>query len=562
MSDALESITHSLCTLEFTDHRPLYDWVIDNLKPSGLLPDVDRLDYRPTQTEFSRLNLQYTVLSKRKLIQLVNEKHVSGWDDPRMPTICGVRRRGYPSAALRLFCERMGVSKSENNIDMSVLEGCVRETLDVDAPRALAVSQPLKVTISNWPIDKVEIFTADKHPKRSELGTRDIPFSGALYIDRDDFFDTGIDNSILPPKGYKRLVPGGEVRLKFAYVITCDNVIRDNQGEVIEVVCSYNEATRAGATPEGAKKSKGIIQWVSQGHAIKAELALFDRLFITAFPGKGQEDGNFLLDLNPSSLTLLNQAYVEPSLLSCLPGETFQFERLGFFCIDSVLNTPERILEKAPIVFNRVVTLKDTWATSKDEVININTKKAVSSIGVIPDIQKIEMRVGVIVSAEKHPDADSLYVEKIDCGDSTGPRTIISGLAKFIKLEDLIGKKVVVVCNLKPSKMRGIMSEGMVLAASIGSDGDEKVELLEPPTEASVGELIEIEGFPKFETDGEAKSKSFIETWKRVAALLVTDANRQATYQNIGENEVIEARKLLTSAGPCFVSSLNSAAIR
>jgi methionyl-tRNA synthetase len=238
---------------------------------------------------------------------------------------------------------------------------------------------------------------------------------------------------------------------------------------------------------------------------------------------------------------------------------------LGYFCIDTVLNTPESILEKAPIVFNRVVTLKDTWASSKDEVTDVNLKKVHNNdknIVVIPDVQKIEMRVGLIISAEKHPDADTLYVEKIDCGDPTGPRTIISGLAKFIKLEDLIGKKVVVVCNLKPSKMRGIMSEGMVLAASIGSDDDEKVEILEPPAEASVGELIEIEGYPKFESDGEAKSKSFIETWKRVAALLVTDANRQATYQNMGENEVIEARKLFTSAGPCFVSSLSSAAIR
>lgn len=238
---------------------------------------------------------------------------------------------------------------------------------------------------------------------------------------------------------------------------------------------------------------------------------------------------------------------------------------MGYFCIDSVLNTPERILKKAPIVFNRVVTLKDTWASLKDEISDLNLKKLNDNdknVVVIPDVQKIEMRVGLIISAEKHPDADTLYVEKIDCGDLTGPRTIISGLAKFIKLEDLIGKKVVVVCNLKPSKMRGIMSEGMVLAASIGSDGDEKVELLEPPAEALVGELIMVEGFPKFESDGEAKSKSFIETWKRVAAMLVTDENRQATYQSVGENDVIEARKLITSAGPCFVSSLNSAAIR
>lgn len=244
---------------------------------------------------------------------------------------------------------------------------------------------------------------------------------------------------------------------------------------------------------------------------------------------------------------------------------------MGYFCIDSVANTPERILQKAPIVFNRVVTLKDTWASPKDGIIDENSsmKKPVGNdnknVISIPDIQKIEMRVGVIISAEKHPDADTLYVEKIDCGDPEGPRTIISGLAKFIKLEDLIGKKVVVVCNLKPSKMRGIMSEGMVLAASRGSEGDEVVELLEPPLEALVGELILVEGYPKFESDGVAKSKSFIETWKRVAAMLVTDENRQATFQSVikdGENEVTESRRLLTAAGPCVVSSLDSAAIR
>ena len=356
ISDALEGITHSLCTLEFADHRPLYDWFLDNLQDSALLPGSDK-GWRPVQTEFSRLNLQYTVLSKRKLIQLVTEKHVDGWDDPRMPTICGVRRRGYPPGALKLFCDRIGVSKAENNIDMSVLEDCVRETLDGEAPRAFAVITPLKLTITNWPAGSTEDFRVENHPKRPELGDRSLPFTGSLYIDRDDFFDTGADGSLKPPKGYKRLLPGGQVRLKYAYVVTCDEVVRGAGGEVLELRCSYDERTRAGVTPEGAKKAKGIVQWVAQEHAVPAQLKLFDRLFRTPAPGKDQPDGDFLKDLNPHSVATAGGALLEPSLRGAAPGSTFQFERVGYFCVDAGGGGG------GLLALNRVVTLKDTWAS-------------------------------------------------------------------------------------------------------------------------------------------------------------------------------------------------------
>lgn len=360
ISDAMEGITHSLCTLEFADHRPLYDWVIDTLAPSGLIPYVDK-GWRPTQTEFSRLNLQYTVLSKRKLIQLVNEKYVDGWDDPRMPTICGVRRRGYPASAIRLFCDRIGISRAENNIDMTVLEECVREVLDNDAKRSFAVLDPIKVTLSNWDDHRRIDLSAEYHPKRPELGSRIIPFGKDIYIDREDFFDTGVDGSITPPKGYKRLLPNGIVRLKNAYVIQCDQVNRDNDGKPIELVCSVNERTIGGVTPEGSKKAKGIIQWVSASDSIEAELRLYDRLFTTAAPGKNQPDGDFLKDINPNSVRIFPKARLESSLGKAKTGEPFQFERVGYFCLDPVLNNAN---EKP--IFNRIATLKDTWSSKTD----------------------------------------------------------------------------------------------------------------------------------------------------------------------------------------------------
>lgn len=362
ISDAMEGITHSLCTLEFADHRPLYDWVIDTLTPSKLIPFVDK-GWRPTQYEFSRLNLQYTVLSKRKLIQLVNEKHVEGWDDPRMPTICGVRRRGYPASAIRLFCERVGISKAENNIDMSVLEECVRETLDYESKRSFAVLNPLKVTISNWDESRVDEIEASYHPKRPELGSRVLPFSKSLYIDRDDFFDTGVDGKLSPPKGFKRFLRDGIVRLKNAFVIKCDEIIRDSHGEVVELICSVDERTKGGVTPEGSKKAKGIIQWVSAAHAVPAEIRLYDRLFLTPSPGRDQPDGDFLKDINPNSISYHHNALLEPSLKEISPGETYQFERVGYFCQDPIILKNN----ESKLVINRIATLKDTWTTSSQE---------------------------------------------------------------------------------------------------------------------------------------------------------------------------------------------------
>ncbi|MEK9564937.1 MAG: glutamine--tRNA ligase/YqeY domain fusion protein [Deltaproteobacteria bacterium] len=337
LSDALEGITHSLCTLEFEDHRPLYDWVLDQL-------DVP---CHPRQIEFSRLNLQYTVLSKRRLIQLVEEGHVSGWDDPRMPTISGLRRRGYTPESLQLFAERIGISKAENNIYMSVLEDCIREDLDPKAPRAMAVLRPLKVVLLNWPEDQVEELDAPIHQQFPERGRRPIPLSREIFIEEDDFEED-------PPEGFHRLVPGGEVRLRNAYVIRCEEVIKDASGKVIELRCIYDPNTARGKKPAG-RKVKGIIHWVSAAHAVQAEVRLYDRLFSQPTPGSDQPDKNFLLDLNPNSMEVLSQAWLEPNLTTAEVGTAYQFERLGYFCLDS------RDSKADSLVFNRIVTLRDSW---------------------------------------------------------------------------------------------------------------------------------------------------------------------------------------------------------
>jgi len=579
MSDALEDVTHSLCTLEFEDHRPLYDWVIDHVQGSGLLPNTDSKGWRPTQTEFSRLNLQYTVLSKRKLIQLVAEGHVEGWDDPRLPTLSGVRRRGFPPQAIRMFCDRIGISKAANNIDMAVLEDCVREVLDDSAPRALAVLDPLKVTITNYPPEQEETFTAEKHPKHAELGTRDIPFASQVYIDREDFFDRGTDGRGVPPKGYKRLLQGGTVRLKYAYVIRCDGVVRGADGAVTELLCSYDANTRAGQNPDEGMRAKGIVQWVSQKHALPLEVMLYDRLFKSASPGMNDE-GDFLKDINPESAVRYATAMVESSVGAALPGDTFQFERIGYFCRDVTAAAGGKAK------FNRVVTLRDTWAaqvhaqqasespsvkavqdvssplkplqqeTTNPKAGNTASKPAaVVAAPVVEDVLRLDLRVGLILSAEKHPEADNLYVETIDCGDAAGPRTIISGLARHIPLGSMAGRRVVVVCNLKPAKMRGITSEGMLLAAASGVDENEKVELVTPPEGAVVGEAIRVQGLGEPQPDEQLKSKSAQEVWKRVAAQLVTDEACRAAF---GEHKLA----LMTSAGPCAVQSLVGAPIR
>ena len=343
LSDALEGVTHSLCTLEFEDHRPLYEWILAEVSAPCL----------PRQIEFSRLNLRYTVLSKRRLIQLVEEGHVNGWDDPRMLTLSGLRRRGYPPSAIRLFCERIGISKSENNIEMSVLEDCAREELDKTAPRAMAVLRPLKVVITNYPEDKTEEFEPSRHPKNPEMGTRKVPFTREIYIDHDDF-------RIDPPAKYFRLAPGKEVRLRFAYVIRCEEVIYDSSGKVIELHCTYDQATRSGAKAEG-RKVKGIIHWVSIQHSVPVEVRLYDRLFVNPSPGSDDLSGNFLNDLNPDSIETVTSCRVEPGLLKAKPADVYQFERVGYFCVDSKESRPEAL------VFNRTVTLRDTWAKLEQE---------------------------------------------------------------------------------------------------------------------------------------------------------------------------------------------------
>uniref|UniRef100_A0A7C3V493 Glutamine--tRNA ligase n=1 Tax=Desulfobacca acetoxidans TaxID=60893 RepID=A0A7C3V493_9BACT len=338
ISDALEGITHSICTLEFEDHRPLYDWILDNLPVPS----------RPYQYEFARLNLDYTVLSKRRLIKLVQEGHVKGWDDPRLPTISGLRRRGYPPAAVRKFCDLIGVGKRENRVDMSLLEFCVREELNKTAPRVMAVLRPLKVILVNYPEGQVEDLAAVNNPEDPDAGTRPVPFGRELYIERDDFREE-------PPKKFYRLAPGREVRLRYAYYIKCVEVVKDERGEVVELRCTYDPETKGGYAPDG-RKVKATLHWVSAPHSRPAEVRLYDRLFIAPEPGAAT--GNFLDDLNPNSLETLTACRVEPSLAAARPGERFQFERLGYFCVDPD-SRPDHL------VFNRTVTLKDPWAKIK-----------------------------------------------------------------------------------------------------------------------------------------------------------------------------------------------------
>ena len=337
ISDAIEGITHSICTLEFEDHRPLYDWVLDNVS----------VPCHPQQIEFSRLNLQYTVMSKRKLTELVSEGYVEGWDDPRMPTIAGMRRRGYSPASIRDFCERIGVTKSENSVEMGMLEYSVREDLNAHAPRRMAVLHPLKVVITNYPEDQVENLEGANHPQDETMGMRTLPFTRDVYIDRDDFREQASSK-------FKRLVTGGEVRLRNAYVIRCDEVVKDAYDEVIELHCSYDPAT-LGANPQG-RKVKGVIHWVSARFGLPAEIRLYDRLFSHPTPDATRDGKNYKDYINSDSLHTLTQCIVEPALAGSLPGESFQFEREGYFCRDTRLGT------ESNLVFNRTVTLRDSWA--------------------------------------------------------------------------------------------------------------------------------------------------------------------------------------------------------
>ncbi len=337
LEDSIEGITHSICTLEFENHRPLYDWFIDQL---GI--------YHPQQIEFARLNLTYTVLSKRKLLQLVQEKHVSGWDDPRMPTIAGYRRRGYTSESIRVFCDKIGVSKKDSLIDVAMLEWSIREDLNKTAQRTNAVLNPVKVILTNYPEGQVEELQAVNNPEDESAGTRMVPFSRELYIEQEDFRE-------IPPPKYFRLSPGKEVRLRYAYIIKCEKVVKDDKGNVIELHCTYDPTSKSG-TPTANRKVKATIHWVSAPHAFSAEVRLYDRLFLKENPDDVEEGKSFLDNINPNSLQVLTQCKLEPMLGAAKPGERFQFERMGYFCADIKDSKPG-----AP-VFNRVVTLKDTWA--------------------------------------------------------------------------------------------------------------------------------------------------------------------------------------------------------
>lgn len=336
LSDSIEGITHSLCTLEFENHRPLYDWFLDQLDA-----------YHPQQIEFARLAISYTVTSKRKLLRLVEEGHVDGWDDPRMPTLRALRRRGYTPEAIRGFCDRIGLSKFKSTIDIALLEHTLREDLNKRSPRVMGVLDPLRVVIENYPEDQVEELEAINNPEDPEAGTRSVPFSKVLYIEREDFREEA-------PKKFFRLTPGKEVRLRYAYFITCVDAVKDDQGEIVELRCTYDPATRGGDSPDG-RKVKGTLHWVSADHSIPAEVRLYNQLFTEYDPTAVGEDQDFIENMNQESLEVLSNCRVEPSLANAAPESRYQFERKGYFCVDRD-STPERM------VFNRTVTLKDSWA--------------------------------------------------------------------------------------------------------------------------------------------------------------------------------------------------------
>ncbi len=342
-SDSIERITHSICTLEFENHRPLYDWCLDEL---GI--------YHPQQIEFARLNLSYTIMSKRKLLELVEQGRVSGWDDPRMPTLSGLRRRGYTPQSIRNFCERIGVAKRDTMVSVELLEHCVREDLNKRAPRVMGVLRPLKVIVDNYPQDRVEQMDAVNNPEDPAMGVREVPFSRVLYIERDDFRED-------PPRKFFRLAPGREVRLRYAYFITCVDVIKDEgTGEVIELHCTYDPATRGGSSPDG-RRVKATLHWVSAAHALEAEVRLYDHLFTKENPEDVAEGEDYQANLNPNSLEVLTSCRVEPSLAGAAPGSRYQFERQGYFCVDSVDSAA------GALVFNRTVSLRDSWARAQKQ---------------------------------------------------------------------------------------------------------------------------------------------------------------------------------------------------
>ena len=452
LEDSIEGITHSLCTLEFEIHRPLYNWFLEQLPV-----------HRPQQIEFSRLNLTYTVMSKRKLLKLVQEKHVNGWDDPRMPTICGFRRRGYTPTAIMDFLGRGGITKFNGIIDIALLENSLREELNKTASRYMGVLNPLKVVLTNYPEGQIEWLEAVNNPEDPAAGTRKLPFGRELYIDRDDFRE-------VPPPKYYRLAPGAEVRLRWGYFITCQEVVKDANGNIVELRCTYDPQTKGGNAPDG-RKVKGTIQWVEATNAIDAEIRQYDRLFTKEDPDdleEGQED--FLANLNPDSLHILHNCKLEPALGKLTPETRVQLERVGYFCADRYDYSPEHP------VFNLTVPLKDSWAKieKKEEPAKAAPKAEkktekktaeqpvnVAVIGV-EDFAKLQLKVAKVLEAERVENADKLLKLQVDCGEK---RQIVAGVAAYYKPEEIVGKLIVMVVNLKPAVIRGIESNGMLLAA-------------------------------------------------------------------------------------------------
>jgi len=467
LSDAFEEITHSICTLEFESHRPLYDWCI---RETGMFPS--------RQIEFARLGLTYTVMSKRKLAELVQKGVVSGWDDPRMPTLAGLRRRGYTPEAIRAFCEKIGVAKTDSTVDVGLLEHGLREDLNRRSPRVMAVLRPLKVVIENFPEGEVREVGAPLHPEDPAQGSRRVPFSRVLYVERDDFRED-------PPKDWFRLAPGREVRLRYACLVRCTGVIKDAAGEVVELRCTWDPESWGGNAPDG-RAVRGTLHWVSAAHAVPAEVRLYDRLFAVENPG-AEEGKSFLDEVNPESVVTLSSCQLEPYLgdMAAKPGARFQFERLGYFCVDTDST-------KAKPLWNRTVGLKDSWAKLESKSGKPAPKPAAAAKAPkapppatpqapaapteisIDDLGRVDLRVGIVREAALVPEAQKLIRLMVDLGEGR-LRQIFTGLrAYYPDPAVLVGRRVAVVANLKPRQMKFGLSEGMILAAG-GGDRPHKI---------------------------------------------------------------------------------------
>ena len=525
ISDSMEGITHSLCTLEFEDHRPLYDWVVDRcpeVRDAAWVEGVYRAvfedrtaareappdpDYeveprgdRPRQIEFSRLNVAHTLMSKRKLAKLVEDAAVDGWDDPRLPTLAALRRKGVPPAALRLFCERVGVSKADSSIDPELVDDAVREVLDASAPRAMGVLRPLKVTVTNWPADgEDERLDAPRHPKDEALGKRErLRFGSSLVIERADFHDPETDGAA--PAGFNRLVAGGRVRLRYAYVLTCDDVVRGADGAVEELRCTASLDTRAGARGDpGIPRVKGIIHWLRADDAVPVTVRLYDKLFASATPGEGDDA------LNPKALEVLEDALLEKDALDGLEHRgAIQLERVGYFCADAP-GSPAApgALDASALVLNRVAPLKDTFAgekrasAKKQRGGGAPKKQAADATADLPPelaaAAKLELLVGTVTSAEPHEGADALFKTWVDCGEAEA-RTVGAGLrAHYGDAAELVGARVLVLSNTKPRNLAGFKSAGMLLCST---DADGATALLRAPEGAKNGDRATFAGLP------------------------------------------------------------------